>query len=147
MRIGMISFMLLLSVPLVAGTAFPFAKADQECSTCHTLSNEQARSILNDVIPNVKVLHVQQGPITGLWEVGVDLGGRKGIIYLDYAKKKIISPLTRGEVIDIRTRQNLTQESFLKISRVDVASIPVKDALLFGDRNAKHKIIVFDDPD
>ena len=135
---------LALSLP---GEAFSFAKSDQDCSTCHTLSADQAKTILQDLIPNVKVILVQPAPITGLWEIGIDMGGRKAIVYLDYAKKNIISPATRGEVLNIKSRTSLTQESFQKISKVDPSQISLKNALLFGDANAKHKVIVFDDPD
>ena len=137
-------FLLTVSFP---GTASPFAKIDQDCTKCHTLSAEQARAALNDLIPNVKVLLVQPAPITGLWEIGIDMGGRKAIVYLDYAKKHVISPATRGEVINIQTRTSLTQESFQKINKVDVSKIPLKDALVMGDKQAKNKVIVFDDPD
>jgi thiol:disulfide interchange protein DsbC len=138
---------LLLLLVASPGTAFPFAKSDQDCAKCHTLSAEQARSILNEVIPNVKVIHVQPAPITGLWEIGIDMSGRKAIVYLDYAKKHIISPATRGEVINVKTRTSLTQESFQKINKVDTSKIPLKDALVMGDKEARHKVIVFDDPD
>jgi len=147
MRRALVLSTLFLLTVLLPGAAFPFAKSDQDCAKCHTLNAEQARIILNDLIPNVKVIHVQPGPITGLWEIGIDMGGRKAIVYLDYAKKHIISPATRGEVIDVKTRTSLTQESFQKINKVDVSKIPLKDALVMGDRQAKNKVIVFDDPD
>ena len=147
MRNSLICMMLLFLALAFPGKAFPFAKSDQDCSTCHTLNAEQAKIILNDLIPNVKVIHVQPAPITGLWEIGIDMEGRKAIVYLDYAKKNIISPATRGEVINIKTKTSLTQESFQKINKVDVSQIPLTNALVMGDKTAKHKVIVFDDPD
>ena len=130
------------------GIANAFPKGDQDCSKCHTLTNEQAKSILDNLFPNVKIINVQPGPITGLWEIGIDVGGRKAIIYLDYAKNHIISPqATGGNIVDIKTRTNLTQESFQNINKVDIAQIPLKDALFMGDKKAKYKVIVFDDPD
>ena len=147
MRKSLICMMLLFLALSFPAKAFPFAKSDQDCSTCHTLNAEQAKTILQDLIPNVKVILVQPAPITGLWEIGIDMGGRKAIVYLDYAKKNIISPVTRGEVLNIKTKTSLTQESFQKINKVDPSQIPLKNALLFGDTAAKHKVIVFDDPD
>jgi len=137
-----IAFILLLS-----GISFGYAKNDQDCSKCHTLSNDQAKNILDDLVPNIKVLHVVQAQITGMWEVGADIGGKKAIIYLDYSKKYIISPATGGNIVELKTKANLTMDSFQKINKVDVSKIPLKDALVMGDRNAKHKVIVFDDPD
>lgn len=130
------------------GTAYAFPKGDQDCSKCHTLTKEQAKSILDNLFPNIKIINVQSGPITGLWEIGIDVGGRKAIIYLDYARNHIISPqATGGNIVDIKTRTNLTQESFQNINKVDIAQIPLKDALFMGDEKAKYKVIVFDDPD
>ena len=54
-----------------------------------SLSAEEARTILNEVIPNVKIIHVKQSPVAGLWELGIDMGGKKAIVYLDHAKKRI----------------------------------------------------------
>lgn len=116
-------------------------------SKSETLSAEEAKNVLSEIIPNVKIIHVQQSPAAGLWEIGADIGGRKAIIYLDHAKKHIISPATGGNLIVIKTKANLTQESYQKISKVDVSSIPLKDALVLGDKTAKHKVVVFDDPD
>jgi len=111
------------------------------------LNADEAKGILIELIPNVKILHVQQSAIAGLWEIGIDINGQKAIVYMDNAKKYIISPITRGEIIDIKTKASLTQESFQKINKVDVSTIPLKDALVMGDKTAKNKIIVFDDPD
>ena len=130
------------------GIAYAFSKGDQDCSKCHTLTNEQAKSIMDNLFPNVKIIHVKPSPITGLWEIGIDVSGNKAIIYLDYAKNHIISPqATSGNIVDIKTKTNLTQESFQNINKVDLAQIPLKDALLMGDETAKYKVIVFDDPD
>ena len=112
-----------------------------------TLTNEEAKTVLGELIPNVKIIHVKQSPIAGLWEIGIETGGKKAIVYLDNAKKHIISPITRGDIIDIKTKTSLTQESFQKINKVDVSKIPLKDTLVLGDKMAKNKVIVFDDPD
>ncbi|MBI5632991.1 MAG: hypothetical protein HZA15_05880 [Nitrospirae bacterium] len=111
------------------------------------LNAEEAKSVLSDLLPNVKIIHVKQSPVAGLWEIGVDMGGKKAIVYLDHAKKHIISPITRGEIYDLKAKTSLTQESFQKINKVDVSKIPLKDALVLGDKTAKNKIIVFSDPD
>lgn len=130
------------------GLVYAFPKADQDCSKCHTLTKEQAKTIMDSLFQNVKIVHVQAGPITGLWEVGIDVGGRKAIVYLDYAKTHIISPqATGGNIVDLKTRANLTEQSFQNINKIDIAQIPLKDALFMGDEKAKYKVIVFDDPD
>lgn len=127
-----------------AGKASAFAKGEQECSKCHTLTEEQAKKVLGDVVPSVKILSIQPGPFQGIWEVGFESNGQKSIAYLDYSLKYLVA---RATVLSLRDKKNLTEESFLKISRVDLAGFPYKNALVMGDRDAKHKIIVFDDPD
>ncbi len=136
-----------LTLVIGTGTAFPYAKTGEDCTKCHALNVDQARTILDGLIPGVKVLMVQQAPIAGLWELGIDTSGSKMIVYLDYSKKHIISPATRGELVSLKTRASLTQESLQLINKVDVSKIPLKDALVMGDKTAKHRIIVFDDPD
>lgn len=111
------------------------------------LNAEEAKGILNELIPNVKIIHVKQSPMAGLWEIGIDMNGQKAIVYLDHAKKHIISPITRGEIYDLKAKASLTQESFQKINKVDASKIPLKDAIVLGDKTARNKIIVFSDPD
>ncbi|GBE02194.1 hypothetical protein BMS3Bbin06_01421 [bacterium BMS3Bbin06] len=108
------------------------------------LTNDQAKQILQKVAPGLKVLSVDKAAVKGLWEVVVQSGsGKKSIVYLDYAGKNLVL----GSIVDLESRKNLTKEKFDKINRVDFSQIPLDDALLLGDANAKHKVIVFDDPD
>ena len=103
----------------------------------------EALNALKDIIPEVKVLEVHATPIQGLFEVAIESKGKKGIIYLDSSGKYLIS----GSIIDIATKQNLTQERSAEINKVNVAEIPLDDALVMGDKNALKKVIVFTDPD
>ncbi len=82
-------------------------------------------------------------PSKGLWEVYLESGGRKGLIYVDFAKKHFFM----GSLISIRERKNLTQERFAELNKIDVSQIPLDNALVLGDRNARIKIISFHDPD
>jgi thiol:disulfide interchange protein DsbC len=52
-----------------------------------------------------------------------------------------------GNLFLIQTKTNLTQEKLQDLTRVDVSQIPLKDALVLGDKNAQYKVIVFSDPD
>lgn len=126
------------------GDAHAFAKGtDQDCSKCHTLKTEEAQDALKVLAPDVKILDIQPGPLKGFWELGIEAGGRKNIVYLDYSKKKIII----GNVIELQTKTNLTRESLDRINKVDLSQVPLENSLVMGDKDAKYKIVVFDDPE
>lgn len=108
-----------------------------------TLSHEQARNTLIDLVPDIKIIHVKKSVFGALWEVGFESRGKKGIIYLDESLNYVIA----GNLLDVRTRRNLTEESFALINKVDLSLIPYEKALLMGDKKAKHRIVVFDDVD
>lgn len=131
--------LLLLPKPSVYG----FSEKGQDCSKCHTLSKEEAESLLQDLIPHPRILEVLPGPVKGVWEVDIEAGGKKGLVYIDFAKKHLIS----GQVISMKEKKNLSQERMTELTRVDVSQIPLGDALVMGDKDAKYRVIVFDDPD
>jgi len=126
-----------------AARSLAFEAKGQDCSKCHTLNNEEAMSLLKDMIPNLKILGVQSSPVKGFYEVYLESGGRKGLIYVDFLKKHFFS----GTLVSISERRNLTQERLTELHRVDVSQIPLEDALIMGDPKAKIRIVAFDDPD
>ena len=140
-----ILFVLISSFLVLSGyeRANAFAPADQDCLKCHTLSNEQATKTLSEMIPDIKVLNIAPSEVKGLWEVSIETGGRKIIVYLDYAGKRVIA----GNLFLIQTKTNVTQEKLQDLNKIDVSQIPLKDALVMGVKDAKYKVIVFDDPD
>lgn len=122
---------------------YSIEKSDHNCTRCHKITNNEIVRLLKEIVPNAKVLEVHPSPVKGLWEIAIETKGQKGILYFDFSKKYIIS----GSILDIKTKANLTQERFAEINKVDVSQIPLDDALVMGNKDAKHRIIVFDDPD
>lgn len=117
--------------------------AEQECIKCHTINAAQVAEVMKPFVPDVKVLNVLPGPIKGIWEINFESGGKKNVIYLDYSKKILIA----GNLIDTQTKINYSKESFDKLNKIDVSQIPLDNALLMGSKDAKYKILVFDDPE
>jgi thiol:disulfide interchange protein DsbC len=107
------------------------------------LTKDEAAIVLRSLSPDIRVISVEPAVVEGLWEVVVEMRGSKNILYLDSARRNVIS----GSIIDLITRANLTKAKFDDINRVDFASIPLDDTIVMGDPKAKHKVIVFDDPD
>lgn len=136
--------MFLLLLP--ASYSHGFTAKGQDCSKCHTLNKDEALTLFKDLIPNATIIAVSASPIAGLWEVDVDAGGRKMPMYVDFSKKHLFS----GALIAISEKRNISQEradELNKLSKNDVSQIPLGDTLVVGNKDAKHKVIVFSDPD
>lgn len=142
-RLSLLLFALLLLFA-TGRNAGAFAKgAEQECSKCHTLDAAQAKDSLKELAPDIKILEVNPAAIPGLWEIGVESGGRKTIVYLDFSKKKVI---LGGNIIAIAEKKNYTKETFDRINKVDLSEIPLENSIVMGPKDAKKKVVVFDDP-
>ena len=108
-----------------------FAGKGQDCSKCHSLNKDEATTLLKKFDQDIKVIKVTQSRVKYLWEVSLESKGKKGVVYIDFPKKHLFS----GTLIDLQEK------------KVNVSQIPLKDALVLGDRNAKYKVVVFDDPE
>lgn len=131
---------LLLHLPYPAAAFQAETGAAKGCSECHKLSKEEAGKILGKLVDNV--VGVVQGPFPGIWEVDVARDGNTYPIYLDYSLKYLFN----GQFIRLGDMANLTGERYTDLNRVDVASIPLKDAIRVGSPSAKRKVIVLSDP-
>jgi len=114
--------------------------AAKGCAECHKLSKEEAAKILGTLADNV--VAVAPGPFPALWEVDVFQNGKIYPLYLDYSLKYLFS----GQFIRLSDMANLTGMRYQDLNRVDVASIPVQDAIRIGSKAAKKTAIVLTDP-
>src|SRR5512132_732680 len=129
---------LFLSAP--AGAFQKEPATAKECSECHKLTKEEAVKILGKEVDNV--VGVVQGPFPGIWEVDVARDGRTYPVYMDYSLRYLLN----GQFIRLADMVNLTGQRYQDVNRADVASIPLKDAIVVGSRSAKKKVIVLTDP-
>ena len=116
------------------------ARIPGDCAECHKLSKEEAGKILATVADNV--VGVAPGPFPGVWEVDVARNGKIFPLYLDYSLKYLFS----GQFLRLSDMANLTGLRYQDLNRVDVASIPVQDAIRVGSKAAKKTVIVLSDP-
>jgi thiol:disulfide interchange protein DsbC len=110
------------------------------CAECHKLTKEEAGKLLGKVVDNV--VGIAQGPFPGIWEVDVAREGKTYPLYLDYSLKYLFN----GQFIRLADMENLTGRRYQDLNRVDVSSIPLKDAILVGSKSGKKKVIVLTDP-
>jgi len=97
------------------------------------------RKTLTERFANLpKIDEVRPTPMPGIWEVrmGTEL------MYSD-AKGTY---LLQGVMIDTATHRNLTEERVDKLTAIDFASLPLKDAIVWKNGNGKRRIAVFADP-
>jgi thiol:disulfide interchange protein DsbC len=125
------------------GAAYGFESHGQDCTKCHTLNDEEARDILKGIFRNITKVDIRMSPVKAFWEVFLEWGGKKGIVYVDFSKRYFIT----GSMISIKERKNLTQERLTELNRIDASKIPLDDALVMGDQKARIRVIAFDDPD
>jgi thiol:disulfide interchange protein DsbC len=139
----LLPFLFVLFWLIPSGYSHGFESRGQDCSKCHTLTNDEARELLKGIFPDIKILDIKASPAKGFWEVFSEAGKKKGLVYVDFSKKYLML----GSLISIKERKNLTQERFTELNKVDVSQIPLGDALVMGDPQAKIRVIVFHDPD
>ncbi|WP_199873116.1 DsbC family protein [Ideonella sp. A 288] len=97
------------------------------------------RKNLAERLPNLpKIDEVNKTPIPGVFEVrfGTD------VFYSDEAGNHII----QGSIMDTRTRVDLTQVRIDKLTAIDFATLPLKDAVVVKQGTGARKLVIFADP-
>ncbi|MFN9727711.1 DsbC family protein [Acidovorax sp.] len=97
------------------------------------------RKALAERIPQMdRIDEVRPTPMKGVFEVriGTDL------FYTDAKGDYVI----QGELIDTKARRNLTEDRIAKLTALDFAALPLKDAFTIVRGDGKRKVAVFEDP-
>jgi len=77
-------------------------------------------------------------PMAGL----IELKAGNSILYTDANGDYLIE----GQLVDTKTQRNLTEERLDDINKVDFASLPLKDAVVWKTGTGKRRLVVFADP-
>ena len=97
------------------------------------------RKNLAERLPNFpKIDEISKTAIPGLFEVRIGTD----IVYSDESGNFLV----QGNLIDTRTRTDLTQARIDKLTAIDFASLPLKDAVLIRQGSGARKVVVFSDP-
>jgi thiol:disulfide interchange protein DsbC len=97
------------------------------------------RKNLAERLPGLpKIDEVTQTPVPGVYELR--LGTE--VIYTDAVGNHII----QGEIIDTRSRSNLTQARVERLTAIDFAALPMQDAIVIKQGSGSRKMAVFVDP-
>jgi thiol:disulfide interchange protein DsbC len=85
-----------------------------------------------------KIDEVSKTPIPGLYEVRIGTE----LVYTDERGDHVI----QGNIIDTKTRSDVTQARIDKITAIDFAALPLKDAIVWKQGTGARKLVVFADP-
>jgi thiol:disulfide interchange protein DsbC len=98
------------------------------------------RKAIEATYPQVKVDSVTKTAFGGLYEVFA--GGQ-----ILYADDKLTFLITDGQLIDPKTKRNITGARLEELTKVDVATLPLDQAIKVVKGNGSRKLYVFSDPD
>jgi thiol:disulfide interchange protein DsbC len=127
-------------VALAAGAALvssiSFAQADDADLK---KADAEIRKTMGERYPGLpKIDEIRATGMSNLYELRMG----NEIVYTD-AKAQF---LIQGELADTATHRNLTEERVNKLTAIDFAALPIKDAIVWKNGNGKRKIAVFADP-
>jgi thiol:disulfide interchange protein DsbC len=117
-------------VVLLAGFVMAQAAVGQEAAI---------RKNIAERLPDFpKIDEVTKTPIPGIYELRIGAE----VVYTDEQGNHLI----QGELIDTRTRNNITEARIAKLTAIDVASLNLKDAIVWKQGTGARKLVVFADP-
>ena len=100
----------------------------------------QIKKVLMERIPQFpKIEEITRSPMNGLYEIRVE---GDEIYYSDADANFLI----QGNLIDTKSRRNITEERIDKLTAIDFQSLPFKDSIKIVQGNGKRHIAVFEDP-
>ena len=105
-----------------------------DCSTCHSLTEKEAGELLK-----LTDVRISDSPAKGIWQVEGMQGENRVRVYLDFAKKNVML-INRFIPVDTIGKPP-------EVRKLDLKEIPLTGTVLLGKKKAKHKVIVFSDPD
>jgi thiol:disulfide interchange protein DsbC len=97
------------------------------------------RKNITERVPDFpKIDEVTKTAVPGLYElrVGTD------ILYTDEQGNYLIE----GQLIETRSRTNITEQRIAKLTAIDFKTLPLKDAMVWKQGTGERKLVVFADP-
>jgi len=122
------------ALALVAAASVLGCQAQADQTTDKLKATLQARLGVEDG----QIKGIAKSPVPGLYEV--NLGTQ--ILYSDASGDHVVL----GDIVDTKTRRNLTQARLADLNRVDFASLPFANAVKVVKGNGSRKMAVFSDP-
>jgi thiol:disulfide interchange protein DsbC len=133
-RTARMSRVALVGLALSATAATAWAQAELPAAQAAVLKQALVKRI-----PDLGAIDgIRTTPIAGLFEFRMGTQ----VMYTDAKGDYIIE----GHLVDTKTLRNLTQERIDDLSKIDFATLPLKDSIAWKNGNGKRKLVVFTDP-
>lgn len=114
-----------------------------DCTACHKVTKEEVKDIFKNIDPTVTVEDVSPAPARGLYQLTLKKGSLLQVVYMDFSKNYLLA----GQLIDIKSKRDLTRQSVEAAMTIDTAAIPLDNALVMGNPKGKKVIYFFTDPE
>ncbi len=98
------------------------------------------KKLVETAYPKFKVENVTKTPYAGLYEVFMN--GQ--VIYTD---EKFSFLIAEGQLVDTKSKKNLTEARMEDLTKVDFNSLPLEQAIKVVKGNGSRKLVVFSDVD
>jgi thiol:disulfide interchange protein DsbC len=105
-------------------------------------NESQIRKALEPKLGGAKIEGVQPAPVAGLWEVRFRTERGMRVLYTDPTGNYVI----QGNIFDVRTDRDLTDERLRKLNAVKFESLPLDLAVKVQRGNGKRVLAMFSDP-
>ncbi len=122
----------------IAAAAALAAAVALGCTAHADQTTDKLKSTLQARLPEVQIKSISKAPIAGLYEV--NLGSQ--MIYTDASGDYAIA----GDLVDTKTRSNLSEAHLAELNKVDFASLPLDRAVKVVKGNGSRRMAVFSDP-
>ena len=97
------------------------------------------RKNISERVPDFpKIDEVTKTSIPGLYEIRIGTD----ILYTDEQGNYLIE----GQLIETKTRTNLTEQRVAKLTAIDFKALPLKDAMVWKQGTGERKLVIFADP-
>lgn len=100
--------------------------------------SESLKKTLAERYPDIKIERVLPSPLPGLYEVVTP----SEIVYADAKAEHLIL----GQIMDTRTRENLTEKSWNEINKIDFNALPFEQAIKIVKGDGRRRLAIFEDP-
>ncbi len=104
---------------IVISTLTGISYAKNTCLSEKDISLPKVEQSLKPILGNAKPVSVSPSPVKNIYEVILDVGGRKIPVYIDCSLNYLIT----GEIVDIKNRKSVTRERVAQLKKEEAKKV------------------------